>query len=100
MYIVVRAHLPRGFWSGKGGIEFPLQLLAGSLLIVLTGPGALSLDSALGIDFGSTARIVLLVGALAGAIGGMVIARPQPQPPTPPSGVKPMRGAEAAAEVR
>ena len=83
-YIVVKAHLSRGWFNGKGGIEFPLQLLAGSLLIVLTGPGALSLDSGFGIDLGTSGRIVLLVVAMVGAIAGMIIARPQPQPPTPP----------------
>ena len=80
-YIVVRVHLARGFWSSTGGIEFPLQLLAGSLLVVATGPGALALDSALGLDLGATPRIALLAVAVAGALAAMAIARPQPQPP-------------------
>lgn len=80
MYIVVRAHLPRGFWNAKGGIEFPLQLLAGSVLVVATGPGSLSLDGAFGLDLGTTVRIVLVVVAVAGAIIAMAIARPPVQP--------------------
>ncbi len=83
IYIILKAHLPRGFWNARGGIEFPLQLLAGSFLIVTTGPGALSLDAALGLDL-ATARIVLLALAVAGAIVAMIIARPQPVLPTPP----------------
>ncbi len=82
-YIVFRAHLPRGFWNAKGGIEFPLQLLAGSLLVVAAGPGAIALDTILGLDFGGAARAVLLVLALAGALVAMAIARPQPQTPPP-----------------
>jgi putative oxidoreductase len=82
-YIVVRAHLPRGFWNAKGGIEFPLQLLVGSLLVITTGPGALSLDSVLGLDLGATTRIALLAVAVAGAIVAMAIARPRPPTPTP-----------------
>lgn len=77
---IVKVHLPRGFWSGKGGIEFPLQLLAGSLLVVATGPGAIALDSALGLDLGATTRVAVLAVAMAGALAAMAIARPQPQP--------------------
>jgi len=84
MYIVVRAHLPRGFWNRGGGIEFPLQLLAGSLLVVTTGPGGLAIDHVLGIDLGARWRAGALVVAIAGAVVAMAIARPQPQPPPPP----------------
>ena len=40
-YIVRRVHRPKWFWNKNGGIEFPLQLLAGSLLIAASGPGAI-----------------------------------------------------------
>jgi putative oxidoreductase len=85
LYIVLRVHLPRGFFSGKGGIEFPLQLLAGSLLLAATGPGQLALDPLVGLDLGRTARIVLLVVAVAGVIVAMAIARPRPAPPAKPA---------------
>jgi putative oxidoreductase len=39
-------HLPNGFFLPQG-IEFTLILLAGSLALVMTGPGALSLDAVL-----------------------------------------------------
>ncbi len=81
-YIVVRAHLPRGFWNAKGGIEFPLQLLAGSLLVVAAGPGTLAIDSALSVEFDPWWRAAFLALALVGAIIAMAIARP-PQPPPP-----------------
>jgi len=84
-YIVVRTHLPRGFWNSGGGIEFPLQLLAGSLLVVASGPGAIAIDPALGSDLGPGWRVGSLVVAVVGALVAMAIARPRPQaqPPTP-----------------
>jgi putative oxidoreductase len=85
IYIVVRTHLPRGFWNSKGGIEFPLQLLAGSLLVAASGPGAIALDPALGIDLGPWWRAGFLAVAITGSLFAMVIARPQPAPPPTPS---------------
>ena len=84
-YIVLRTHLPRGFWNSRGGIEFPLQLLAGSLLVVASGPGAIAIDPAVGLDFSVSWRAGSLVVALVGALVAMGIARPRPQaqPPTP-----------------
>ncbi len=81
VYIIVRAHWSRGFFNGKGGIEFPMQLLASSLLIAAVGPGAISLDAVAGLDLGTPVRVALLVVALAGALLTMAIARPQPAPP-------------------
>jgi putative oxidoreductase len=85
IYIVVRTHLPRGFWNSRGGIEFPLQLLAGSLLVVASGPGAIAIDPVLGIDLGPWWRAGSLAVAVVGALVAMAIARPRPQaqPPTP-----------------
>lgn len=79
-YIIVRAHWSRGFFNGKGGFEFAMQLLASSLLIAAVGPGAVSLDALVGLDLGTTVRVALVVTALAGALLAMAIARPQPQP--------------------
>jgi len=80
VYIVLRVHLPRGFWNKNGGIEFPLQLLAGALLIVATGPGAIAIDPAVGLEFGVWWRVAFLVVAVIGALAAMAIARPLPQP--------------------
>jgi putative oxidoreductase len=43
-------HWRNGFFAGKGGYEFNLQLLAAAVAIVMTGPGRLSVDRALGLD--------------------------------------------------
>lgn len=39
-------HLPNGFSAMNGGYEFVLTLLAASLALALTGPGAYALDAA------------------------------------------------------
>jgi len=75
LVIVLRVHLPKGFWSSKGGIEFPLQLLAGSFLITLGGPGVLSLDAAFRIDAGGGLRVLAAAGALVGVIIALASSR-------------------------
>src|SRR5947209_8150043 len=41
---IVRAHWKNGFFNGKRGIEFPLQLWAVAVAIGVMGPGDYSLD--------------------------------------------------------
>jgi putative oxidoreductase len=43
-------HWKNGFFAGKGGYEFNLQLLAIAVAITMTGPGRFSLDRAFGWD--------------------------------------------------
>jgi putative oxidoreductase len=80
VYIVLRVHLPKGFWNKNGGIEFPLQLLAGALLIAASGPGAIAIDRAVGLDLSTWWRAGFLVVAVLGALATMAIPRPAPQP--------------------
>lgn len=73
--IIGKAHLPQGFWNTRGGYEYPLALGAGAASLVLTGPGAYSLDAALGFALGAEVRIALvLLGIVAGLAG---LAYPQ-----------------------
>jgi putative oxidoreductase len=63
-------HLPKGFFNQNGGFEYPLALATGALAVALIGPGAISADAALGIDWSGP---LWGVAALAiGFIGGGV----------------------------
>lgn len=66
--IIGQVHLPRGLWNKDGGIEFPTTLAAIVAAVLLTGPGAASLDRLVQLDLAPAARAVLL---LIGVLGGM-----------------------------
>ena len=79
-------HWPKGFWNTKGGIEFPLTIWVGALALSLTGPGAISLDSLLGLHLPEPAAwiagaigLVLGVGAALGS-RSLPVQRPQHTP--------------------
>jgi len=81
--ISVQVHLPHGFFSTKGGLEFPFVLGATSMAVGLVGAGALSLDALLQLDFATGVRAGLaLAGLLAGfiALGLRGLARPARRP--------------------
>lgn len=71
--IIVRAHWARGFWNRDGGIEFPLALLGGAAAVAAIGPGSLSVDAALGLGLDDGWRLGILLVALAGAVGAIVL---------------------------
>lgn len=52
--VTIVAHVPKGFWAGDGGWEFPVPLAAGALAVALIGNGAYSLDRALGLTYSET----------------------------------------------
>ena len=64
----VTVHLANGFFVQKGGYEYSLAVAAGALALAFTGPGALSLDAALGIDWSGPAwgMTALALGLLGG----------------------------------
>jgi putative oxidoreductase len=75
----VSVHLKAGFFAHSGGYEYTLVLAAAALALAFTGPGALSLDHALGIAWSGEKWGL---GALAaGLVGGAVplIARKVPE---------------------
>jgi putative oxidoreductase len=47
---VLTVHINKGYWQSNGGFELNLNIIAGSLVLALLGPGALSLDAAFGIN--------------------------------------------------
>jgi putative oxidoreductase len=67
---IATVHLSKGFWVTKGGYEFNLALLAAVAAVALTGPGAYSLDVALGIRLPEP--LILIAGTIA-VIAGVAI---------------------------
>jgi putative oxidoreductase len=84
--IIVKAHLPKGFFTSTGGIEFPLALLAGTIVLLGSGPGAISADQLIGFGLAEPVLWVLLVIGLAGGLGAYALTNladrrePTPQP--------------------
>jgi len=61
----------RKLWSQDGGMEYMLVLIAASLAVALSGPGAWSLDAALALSLPMPAT---LIAALALAFVGVIVA--------------------------
>ncbi len=57
---VALVHLPKGFFNTKGGYEFNLAIIAAAAAVALTGPGAYSLDSALGIHLPEPVTLIVM----------------------------------------
>jgi putative oxidoreductase len=67
--IIFKVHWSRGFFTSKGGFEFPFVLAIGAVAIGVAGPGQVSFDHLIGLEPTATVRGVLLV---IGALGGLV----------------------------
>ncbi len=73
---IILAHWPR-FWAQDGGLEYLLVLIAASLTVAISGPGAWSLDAALGISLPMPETlIVTLVLAIGGVIAALATRAP------------------------
>jgi putative oxidoreductase len=88
---MIRVHWKNGFWNGKRGIEFTLNLAAIAVAIGIMGPADYSLDHLLGISL-PEARLflILAVAALIVDLIGLALVRQsppaaQPQAPAAPA---------------
>jgi putative oxidoreductase len=72
----VSVHLQHGVFAQNNGIEVPLLYATAAAAIALTGPGAYSLDAALGLgEFWTTGVTLLVLGlGIVGGIGAIVQA--------------------------
>ncbi len=52
--VTIAVHVPKGFWTGNGGWEFPVPLAAGAFAVALVGNGLYSLDGILGLTYHDT----------------------------------------------
>jgi putative oxidoreductase len=72
---IATVHWPNGFWNTKRGYEFNLTIIAAVVAIGLTGPGAYSIDHAIGLLLPEP--ITFLVGVVVVVLGvaGMLALR-------------------------
>ena len=86
---MVKSHWKNGFWNGKRGIEFTLQLLAAAITIGIAGPGSFSLDALFGIALPEVLLFVILAfAALLVDVIGLLMSRQAAVAPAAPAEVK------------
>jgi len=71
---IVKVHWPK-IWVSEGGMELPVVYLSVVLAVAITGPGAFSLDQALGTGLSPTLSIIAALVILAGWIWGFAGSR-------------------------
>jgi len=76
---IAGVHWPKGVWNQNGGFEFPLLMGTAAFAVAAIGPGKLSLDHALGIDWHGLGWALGAVGL--GALGGLLSLLPRRRPP-------------------
>jgi putative oxidoreductase len=80
---IALVHLPKGFFNAKGGFEFNLAILAAVAAVALIGPGAYSLDSALGIHLPEPGSLIVMTVLTILGVGSALVTRtPEPAPET------------------
>jgi putative oxidoreductase len=72
-----------GFFATHHGIELPLLYASAAVALAFTGPGAYSLDAALGLTALSTPSVAAIALALAvlGAVAALALRQPAPAIP-------------------
>jgi putative oxidoreductase len=75
---MISVHWGHGFFAMSNGIELPLLYLAGGLALATTGPGAYSLDAALGLRNLWSPHIVKVAISVALALAAITLAFRRP----------------------
>jgi putative oxidoreductase len=73
--IIGQVHWANGFFNAKSGIEFPLLLGVGAAAVGLAGPGAASVDAALGLAVDPTLRVLLVAGSIGAGLIALSVPR-------------------------
>jgi putative oxidoreductase len=73
---IITVHARNGLWNTEKGFEYNLVLIAAAFALVGAGPGAWSLDNALGLDLSGTEwALAALAAGLIGSIGTVLVGR-------------------------
>ena len=80
--LILKVHLPHGFFTTNHGIEFGLVIGTGAVAILGLGPGSISIDHAIGLALAEPVLWLLLVVGLAGGLAafGVSLLAPAPSP--------------------
>jgi putative oxidoreductase len=65
---IVTVHLKKGFFTSKGGYEFPLLVGVGSIALSISGPGPYSLDEALRLSLPEPWTWIVFAALSAGGV--------------------------------
>jgi putative oxidoreductase len=82
---IATVHLAKGFWVSKGGYEFNLAIIGAAVALAFTGPGAYSLDNALGIHLPEPVSLIVGTIALVAGVTVTLVSREQAAPVAKPS---------------
>ena len=72
---IALVHLPKGFFVSKGGYEFNLAIIASVAALALTGPGSVSLDSAVGIHLPEPISVIVVTILVLVGVGVALVTR-------------------------
>lgn len=97
LLLEAKAHWGKPIWVSAGGAELPLLNSAVAVGLMLTGPGAYSMDEALGIEVPPALTAVALLGTGA-LIGYGIVQKPTPTEPAQEEARTTLEGGEAASE--
>jgi putative oxidoreductase len=78
--IILKVHVPNGFWNARQGVEYPLVLGVSAVAIELTGPGLVSLDSAAGFALPAAIRVILVLAGVAAGLLTVALAETSDRP--------------------
>jgi putative oxidoreductase len=75
MAVVVIQKWSKGFFNVRGGYEFMLLLLIIGVAFAFTGPGAVSVDAAIGFDLALELRLGIVLATVVAAVAAVIPGR-------------------------
>jgi putative oxidoreductase len=72
---ILTVHGPKGWQNTEGGYEYNVVLATAAFALAAAGPGAWSIDRALGLGWGAGWGFVALAAGILGGMGALISAR-------------------------